>query len=227
MNIRNIAFLFVALLFCTATYAQSTDGGSTVNSTSNSQVSSSSGSTSNNAGNAQQAQQAITFNSPQQPTRTTQRVETAPSMGMGSFGTSFSSDNCSNTLAGQVSVVGFGASAGKAVIEKNCAHLRRGYAFGQAAAFARSSGQNEMADKQEAMVNYEFCTADGADSETAKACESLGLIQNGKPAIRAAMAEQQREQAPAHPQLDPRAQASLDQHLMSNQRWYQNAQQGR
>lgn len=154
-------------LLCGAASAQTT-----VNSTSNSSVSSGAQSSAANQGNAQ----SITFNTPQQPTRTTQRVVSAPSLGLGSFGSSFSSDNCSNTIAGQLSVVGIGASAGRALLEENCAHLRRGYAFGQAAAFAAQNHQPEMAAKMQAMVNFEFCTT---DPQTQAACTKLGLIVDG------------------------------------------------
>jgi hypothetical protein len=145
--------------------------GQTVNSTSNSQVSSGAMSSAANQGNNQG--QDITFNSPATPTHTTETVRSAPSMGLGSFGTSFSSDNCSNTIAGQASVIGVGASFGKALMEQNCAKIRRGFAFGQAAAFAAQNGQKELALREQAMVNYEFCTT---DADTQQACEDMGLI---------------------------------------------------
>lgn len=162
------SLVLVLVAFCGSAFSQS------INSTSNSQVSSGATSSAANLGNNQG--QAITFNSPAAPTHTTETIRSAPSMGLGSFGTSFSSDNCANTIAGQVSVIGVGASMGKALLEQNCAHLRRGYAFGQAAAFAASNHQQELAVKLQAMTNYEFCTSDGTDSDTAHACEDLGLI---------------------------------------------------
>lgn len=162
---------------------------STVNSTSNSSVNTGASSSAANEGNAQN----ITFNSAPAPTHTHETVRAAPSMAMGSFGTSFSSDNCSNTVAGQMSVIGVGASFGKAVIEQNCAHIRRGYAFGQMASFAIDHHQMELATKMEAMVDFEFCTADGKDSDTAKACEAMGLIQRGKVALPVAAVVNQRD----------------------------------
>jgi hypothetical protein len=169
MKIVSTAALVLALVaFCGSAFGQD------INSTSNSQVSSGATSSAANLGNNQG--QAITFNSPAVPTHTTQTVRAAPSMGLGSFGTSFSSDNCANTIAGQVSVIGVGASMGKALLEQNCAHLRRGYAFGQAAAFAAANHQQDLAIKLQAMTNYEFCTSDGVDSDTAHACEDMGLI---------------------------------------------------
>lgn len=169
MKIMGKVSLVLALVaFCGAAFGQ------TINSTSNSQVSSGAMSSAANQGNNQG--QDITFNSPAAPKHTSETVRSAPSMGLGSFGTSFSSDNCSNTIAGQVSVIGVGASMGKALMEENCSRLRRGYAFGQAAAYAASNHQPDLAVKLQAMVHYEFCTADGTDSDTAHACEDLDLI---------------------------------------------------
>lgn len=171
-----------SVLFSTAVMAQ--DASTQMNSTSNSNVSTGAVSSAANEGNAQ----SITFNSPPVPTRTEQVVRAAPSMGIGSFGTSFSSDNCSNTIAGQLSVIGVGASFGKALLEENCAHLRRGFAFGQAAAFAAANHQQDMAKKAQAMVNFEFCTT---DENTQAACARLGLIQmDGRDAIPAYQVEQ-------------------------------------
>lgn len=195
-----------------------------INSTSNSSVNTSAQSSAANQGNAQN----ITFNSPQQPTHTTQRVVTAPGMGLGSFGTSFSSDNCSNTIAGQLSVVGFGASAGKALLEQNCAHIRRGYAFGQIAAFAASNHQTDLMVKAEAMVAYEFCMADGNDSETAKACMDLGMVRDGhKVALEKTAVVNDRRADTSERQavvMGSAPTSSLDNTSVVNESWYQNAQ---
>lgn len=100
-------------------------------------------------------------------------VRSAPPVMLGGFGTSFSSDNCVNIQQAGVSVLGAGIAAGGGKVDQNCAHIRRGYAFGQAAAYAAKSGQAKMASQLLSMANWEFCTS---DADTQKACLQAGLV---------------------------------------------------
>jgi hypothetical protein len=109
----------------------------TVNSSSlsNQNSTSNSGANASTDGNAQ----VIAFNSAAQPTRTTERIEAAPAMSLGSFGVSFSSNNCSNTVAGQISIIKLGVSGGKAIMERSCGFL------------VQATGMGNMANHYEAL----------------------------------------------------------------------------
>jgi hypothetical protein len=175
MNKFNVVLLAALLAFAGTAAAQD---GTTVNSTSNSQVQSGAASQASNAGNAQN----IAFNSPQQPTRTTERVESAPSMALGSFGTSFSSDNCSNTTAAQVSLIGFGIGGGTAVLERSCSHIRQAAAFGNAVVLDHNINDIESQRRDLAMMHYVQCNT---SDDNLQQCANIGLVKIVKRSARA------------------------------------------
>lgn len=145
--------LLACLLFV---FAFSANAQSTVNSSSqsNQTTTSSSGANAQTNGNAQ----IIAFNSAPQPTRTTERIESAPAIALGSFGVSFSSNNCSNTVAGAISVIKLGVSGGKAVMERSCSFLVQATGFGNMANHYQSL-------REIALQRANNCVA-GADGKT-------------------------------------------------------------
>lgn len=117
----NIKFLMASLLLMASfvTYAQD----ATLNNTSSSSSQTQSNSNATNGG--LQNQQNFITNNPgtvQYSGRFTQR--NVPSMALGAFGNSFSSDYCSGTMQASIGVAGFGAAAGKQKLDKGCQLLR-------------------------------------------------------------------------------------------------------
>jgi hypothetical protein len=179
-----ILLMLLLVFICGPAFAQSTtEGTAGANAVANTNTSSASQSiASQGNGNAQST--TTVFQGTTIPEHTSETIRSAPSMSIGSFGTSFSSDNCANTVAGALSVIGFGASGGKAVLETTCAHIRLGYAFGQSAAYSqnvaintRDAGMAARAAAQQAMSDLAFCTALPSDPNIEKGCENLHLVQ--------------------------------------------------
>lgn len=118
MNMKYILASF-ALIMAFSVNAQD----STLNNSANSSSSTQSNSTASNGG--LQNQQNFITNNPgtvQYSGRFTQR--NVPSMALGAFGTSFSSDYCNGTMQASVGFAGFGAAAGKQKLDKGCQLLR-------------------------------------------------------------------------------------------------------
>ena len=118
MNIKLFLFAALALAYGNA-YAGDTD----VTNTSNSSVNSAATATSNNGG-LNNTQNFITNNPDKLDYRGGYSIRNVPSVALGAFGNSFSSDYCSGTMQASVGVAGFGAAAGKQKLDEGCQLLR-------------------------------------------------------------------------------------------------------
>lgn len=113
-------------------------------------------------------QQNIQFTSPRN-----QRIESAPSLGGSSYGTSFSMDGCMNSAGAGLSLVGGAATIGGPKADEVCQSIRMSYAWGQYAKYLRDTGRVEAEAKVVQMIAYDLCTAREKDQ---KICLELGLV---------------------------------------------------
>jgi hypothetical protein len=153
--------------------ASNSNSASHSNSASDAQSAAQQAQSANNAGNAQ----AITFNSPASPTRTSVDFKTNNSVPLVA-GVSFSSDYCGGTASGGASAAGISVGASKPIMDRNCQAIRRAQTFGMLSANAKNLGNVEQANRLMAMSIYEICESGLGDKETitANACLSLGLV---------------------------------------------------
>jgi hypothetical protein len=87
----------------------------TVNSTSGSTAAANTSSASTNAGN----KQAITINQPETPADTKATVSTVPSMAAPALTTTLT-ETCMGSVAGGLSIQGFGLTGGKTIVDEAC-----------------------------------------------------------------------------------------------------------
>ena len=120
MNYKNILIAMVLGLVVSVS-AQAGDVSNTSSSTNQNSSTSNSGSYN---GGLQNQQNFITNNPSEVNYKGGYNVNNVPSLGLGGFGASFSSDYCRGTTQGSVGVAGFGAAYGKQVLDEGC-ELRR------------------------------------------------------------------------------------------------------
>ena len=170
---------------CSAAYGQQIQGQGQIansNSDATSNSASQSGSASNqaqqanNAGNAQN----ITFNTPQQPTRTSVDVKTNTPIGLVAA-VSYSSDYCGGVGSAGASAAGISIGASKPLMDRNCQAIRRAQTFGMLSANAHNLGNQDQANRLMAMSIYEICESGlgGTETFTQDACLNLGLVTLG------------------------------------------------
>lgn len=158
MNIRLTAIAIILAVSTPAVFAQTSDA--------------SAGSQSQSGATATQGNaQIANYNSPAAPDHVT--VRNNPGVYMGGFAAPFSPDACSGTSQLGVSVIGASATAGKQVLEENCAHIRRAYAWMSKADYAYKTGRPVMASRYERMSNLALC--DTGDENEQDECSRLRL----------------------------------------------------